>query len=66
MMKAVTLGKVTHKKLLIFDMDETLIAAKFHNRLPAGFETTFTISHQGEQINVSTRPYLQLCLETLS
>lgn len=57
-MKSVTLGKVTHKKLLIFDMDETLIAAKFHKRLPDGFETTFTITHEGEQINVSSRPYL--------
>ena len=34
MMKSVTLGKVTHKKLLIFDMDETLIAAKYLSRLP--------------------------------
>lgn len=34
MMKSLELGKQTAPKLLIFDMDETLIAAKFENRVP--------------------------------
>jgi phosphoserine phosphatase len=42
MEKAFELGKKTHDKLLIFDMDETLIAAKFGNRLPEKFEKTFS------------------------
>lgn len=47
-MKSVTLGKMSQKKLLIFDMDETLIAAKFFAKLPEGFETTFIIDHEGD------------------
>lgn len=35
--KSIELGKKTHDKLLIFDMDETLIAAKQGDKLPDKF-----------------------------
>lgn len=41
MLKAFTLGKATKPKTVIFDMDETLVAAKFEGRIPHGFEPTF-------------------------
>jgi len=36
-MKAIELGKKTKPKLLIFDMDETLVAAKFAGHVPDKF-----------------------------
>lgn len=41
MLKAFTLGKATKTKTVIFDMDETLVAAKFEGRIPNGFQPTF-------------------------
>jgi hypothetical protein len=37
MMKSFELGKLTQPKLLIFDMDETLVAAKFAGHIPSNF-----------------------------
>lgn len=37
MMKSFELGQITKPKLLIFDMDETLVAAKFAGQVPANF-----------------------------
>lgn len=42
MMKSIELGKKTSPKLLIFDMDETLVAAKFQGNVPTKFEKTFS------------------------
>mgnify|MGYP006100894687 CR=1 FL=1 len=42
MMKSIELGKKTKEKVLILDMDETMIAAKFESKdgsLPAKFES---------------------------
>lgn len=41
MMKTIEIGKKVDKKLLIFDMDETLIAAKFADKIPANFVESF-------------------------
>ena len=45
-------------RLLIFDMDETLIAAKFENHIPDGFEATFKFGFKGTEISVRLRPYV--------
>jgi predicted secreted acid phosphatase len=37
MLKSIELGKKTKQKLLILDMDETMISAKFKSKLPEGF-----------------------------
>lgn len=66
MLKSIELGKKTKQKVLILDMDETMISARFRNRLPPGFQTTFEIDFQGSPIHVRVRPYLQDCLERLS
>jgi hypothetical protein len=42
MMKSIELGKKTAPKLLIFDMDETLVAAKFEGSVPSNFNPTFS------------------------
>jgi hypothetical protein len=48
MMKCIELGKKTKEKVLILDMDETMIAAKFEgNNLPAKFEKQFTFDFSG-------------------
>ena len=44
MMKSVELGKKTHEKTLILDMDETMIAAKFEGKEPKGFVRNFTFA----------------------
>ena len=49
-MKSIQLGTKTKDKLLIFDMDETLIAAKFEGYIPAGFEPTFRFPFKGTEI----------------
>lgn len=66
MFKAIELGKKTHDKLLIFDMDETLIAAKFEGKVPAKFEKTFSYMLHGTEISVRLRPYVMDCLEKLA
>lgn len=50
MMKSIQLGTKTKEKLLIFDMDETLIAAKFEGMIPTGFEPTFKFPFKGTEI----------------
>lgn len=47
MMKSMELGKKTRSKLLILDMDETMVAARFHNKLPTGFVTDFKFDFHG-------------------
>jgi len=37
MLKSLELGKKTKQKLLILDMDETMIAARFRHKVPEGF-----------------------------
>lgn len=63
--KSIELGKKTHDKLLIFDMDETLIAAKF-GTIPKEFEKTFAYDLCGTEIQVRLRPYVNDCLTKLS
>ena len=65
MMKTTQLGKKTQEKLLIFDMDETLVAAKYVDEIPNGFETTFKFPYKGSEMCVSLRPYLTDVLEKL-
>lgn len=66
MLKSVELGKKTKQKLLILDMDETMIAARFDGKLPDGFKTDFKFPYSDTEIHVSIRPYLMDCLERLS
>ena len=66
MLKSIELGKKNKQKLLVFDMDETMVSARFKNRLPEGFVTNFAIDFQGSPIHVRVRPYLQDCLDRLS
>lgn len=58
MLKSLQLGTKTKDKLLIFDMDETLIAAKFEGHVPNGFEATFKFPLKGTEIQVRLRPYV--------
>ena len=66
MLKSLQLGTKTKDKLLIFDMDETLIAAKFAGSIPDGFETTFKFAFKDTEISVRMRPYVLDCLEKLA
>ena len=50
MLKSLQLGTKTKDRLLIFDMDETLIAAKFEGHIPNGFEPTFKFPFKGTEI----------------
>jgi len=50
MMKAITIGRKTKDKLLIFDMDETLVAAKFEGRIPERFQPTFKFAFKDTEI----------------
>lgn len=50
MMKSFELGKITQPKLLIFDMDETLVAAKFGEHIPDNFLPTFTYPLEGQTV----------------
>ena len=43
MLKSVELGKKAKQKLLILDMDETMIAARFRSKVPDNFQTHFVI-----------------------
>lgn len=65
MLKSLQLGTKTKERLIIFDMDETLIAAKFEGYVPAGFEPTFKFRFKGTEIYVRLRPYVQDILEKL-
>ena len=47
-------------------MDETLVAAKFEGRIPAGFEPTFKFKFRECEILVRLRPYVIDCLEKLA
>ena len=47
-------------------MDETLISARYANKVPKGFKTSDKIVSQGEEICVSRRPYVEDCLKKLS
>lgn len=64
--KSFQLGKEKKTKLLIFDMDETLVAAKFEGRIPKGFEPTFKFGFKDCEIQVRLRPYVIDCLEKLA
>ena len=66
MMKSFKLGKVTAPKLLIFDMAETLVAAKFAGSIPPKFEATFSYPLMESTVSVRLRPYLIDWLEKLS
>lgn len=66
MMKSIELGKKTSPKLLIFDMDETLVAAKFQGNVPTKFEKTFSFQLQTTEVSVRLRPYVVDCLEKLA
>lgn len=66
MLKSFQLGKQQKPKTLIFDMDETLVAAKFEGRVPAKFEPTFKFSFKDCEIQVRLRPYVIDCLEKLA
>lgn len=66
MLKSLELGKKTKAKLLIFDMDETLVAAKFDDRIPKNFQASFSFDYQGSEIQVRLRPFLVHALEKLS
>lgn len=56
--KSFELGKKTKQRLLVFDMDETLISAKFAQRAPPGFITNYSFDFHGKEILVRTRPHL--------
>ncbi len=43
MLKSIEMGKKTKQKLLILDMDETMISARFKSKLPEKFQTNFVI-----------------------
>ena len=51
---------------MIFDMDETLVAAKFKGHIPDGFEENFKFPFQDTEISVRLRPYVVDVLERLS
>ena len=66
LLKSLDLGKKEGKKLLIFDMDETLVAAKFEGGVPKDFQATFDFQYETGRIYVRLRPYVVDCLEKLS
>lgn len=66
MLKSFQLGKAQKSKTLIFDMDETLVAAKFEGRIPVGFEPTFKFAFKDCEIQVRLRPYTIDCLDKLA
>ena len=67
MMKSISVGNKTKDRCVIFDMDETLVAAKFEGSIPDGFEATFKFDYKGgSEIQVRLRPYVQDVLEKLS
>lgn len=65
MAKSLELGKKTKEKTLILDMDETMIAAKFNDKLPKAFVANFSFDFCEATIHVRFRPYLADTLEKL-
>ena len=47
-------------------MDETLVAAKYIDEIPNGFETTFKFPYKDSEMCVRLRPYLNDVLEKLA
>jgi predicted secreted acid phosphatase len=43
MLKSIELGKKSKQKVLVLDMDETMVSARFKSKLPADFQTNFVI-----------------------
>ena len=43
MLKSIELGKKSKQKVLVLDMDETMVSARFKSKLPEGFITTFVV-----------------------
>ncbi len=43
MLKSLELGKKVKQKVLVLDMDETMVSARFKSKLPAEFQTHFVI-----------------------
>jgi hypothetical protein len=43
MMKSIELGKKQKQKVLVLDMDETMVSARFKSRMPPGFVTNFVV-----------------------
>jgi hypothetical protein len=69
MMKSIEVGKKTKEKILLLDMDETMIASKFEDKdgkLPDKFKPNFVFDFCGAKIHVRIRPYLSDTLEKLS
>ena len=66
MMKSIELGKRLKQKVLILDMDETMVAARYKSRAPDGFQPTFVIDYKGDPILVRERPYLADMLQRMS
>ena len=58
MMKSISVGSKSKDRCVIFDMDETLVAAKFQGNIPEGFEPTFKFDFKGSEIQVRLRPYV--------
>lgn len=46
-MKSIELGKKNKQKVLILDMDETLVSARYKSRLSENFDTKFVIEYYG-------------------
>lgn len=42
-MNSIELGQKHKQKVLVMDMDETMVASKYHGELRPGFKPTFTI-----------------------
>lgn len=66
MTKSTELGKKNKDKLLILDMDETMIAAKFDGQEPKNFVPNYTFPFGDTKIHVRFRPYLNEILEKLA
>lgn len=43
MMKSIELGKKQKQKVLVLDMDETMVSARFKSKMPPGFVTNFVV-----------------------
>jgi hypothetical protein len=56
--KSFELGHKTKQRVLVFDMDETLVSARFEGRCPENFYENFSFEFNGSRIKVKVRPYL--------
>lgn len=61
MFKSINLGKKTKKKVLILDMDETLVSARFNlTQVPKNFDKDcWSFNYKDEPVHVKARPYLE-------